>query len=124
MRRALAALVAVLTAALAVALVLADRGTTENDRPRSVRAPAGLETGCPEPTTEPAWPEGDLPAGATRVRLCPGPPALDGQGRQLVPDVQGVPELLTTGVDDLSPPSTAGTRTPGTSTAPTTPDPR
>ena len=118
------ALAAVLAAALVIALVLADRGTTEDDRPRSVRAPAGLETGCPEPTTEPAWPEGDLPAGATRVRLCPGPPALDGQGQAMVPDVQGVPELLTTGVDDLVATVNGLDEDAGDVDCPSTPDPR
>jgi hypothetical protein len=65
------------------------------------QVPAGLESGCPDPVSDLRLPEGDLPTGATKVRLCPGPPQLDGQGDQLEPGIQAVPELLTTDVDVL-----------------------
>lgn len=87
-----------LAALLLAALLLtgcspAESGPAEPPEPSPV--PAALEADCPDPTTALSLPEGDLPSGATKVRLCPGPP------QPHVPDVQAVPELLTTDVDDL-----------------------
>lgn len=89
MRRAALLLVAVLTAGCSAA---------ESEPTRvseSASVPAGLDAGCPAASTDLRFPEGDLPTGATQVRLCPGPP------QRQAPDVQAVPDLLTTGVDDL-----------------------
>ena len=67
---------------------------------------AGAPTGgagdrLPEPSTALRFPEGDLPAGATRVRLCPGPPLTNYDGTAAFVDVQGPADLLTSGVDEL-----------------------
>jgi hypothetical protein len=84
-------------AAALLAAVLAGCSTARPDPGDTPAAPvpAGLRTGCPDPSTALRFPEGDLPAGATQVRLCPGPP------QPHVPAVQAPPELLTRGVDDV-----------------------
>ena len=85
------------------ALLLA--GCSSSDEPAvdatPAPVPAGLDTGCPEATTALRFPEGDLPTGATRVRLCPGPPLIGRDGKPMMADIQGPRELLTEGVDDL-----------------------
>lgn len=55
--------------------------------------PAGLESGCPAPETALRFPEGDLPSGATAVRLCAGVPA--GMTMRAVPPL----DALVTDVD-------------------------
>ena len=86
-------------AALVVCVVmLTGCGAAGEARPDSrTPVPNGLEAGCPEPETEVRFPEGDLPEGATRVRLCPGPPLSDYSGEP----VQGPPDLLTDAVSNL-----------------------
>lgn len=90
-----------LVAAAATALLVAGCGSGDAGSVSGARVPAGLETGCPAPTTALRLAGGDLPSGATRVRLCPGPPILDTHGSPVVPDVQGSVDLLTTDVDEL-----------------------
>src|SRR5688500_10531944 len=92
-----------LAAAVAVcALTIAACSAVGGSRPDSrAPVPPGLETACPEPTTTLRFPEGDLPAGATRVRLCPGPPLTDNNGDSFGGEVQGPADLLTDGVADL-----------------------
>jgi hypothetical protein len=87
--------------ALATALLLAGCGSGGAESVSSVRVPTGLEAGCPDPTTELRFPGGDLPRGATRVRLCPGPSSLDNHDSPAVPDIQGPVDLLTADVDEL-----------------------
>jgi hypothetical protein len=90
-----------LTAALAVvALMVSGCSAAGESRPDSrTPVPAGLESGCPEPTTGVRFPEGDLPEGATRVRLCPGPPPRDGNA--IGTEIQAPTDLLTNGVAEL-----------------------
>lgn len=90
-----------LVAAAATALLLAGCGSGGGESVSAAQVPAGLETGCPAPATALRFAGGDVPSGATRVRLCPGPPILDNHGSPVVPDVQGPVDLLTTDVDEL-----------------------
>lgn len=90
-----------LVVATATALLLAGCGSGGAEPVSSARVPAGLEAGCPDPTTEPRLPGGDLPRGAIRVRLCPGPSFLDNHGSPVAPDIQGPADLLTADVDEL-----------------------
>jgi hypothetical protein len=92
--QALAAAVAV------VALIVSGCSAAGEPRPDSrTPVPAGLERGCPEPTTELRFPEGDLPEGATWVRLCPGPPPTDDSA--IGTQIQAPTDLLTDGVAEL-----------------------
>lgn len=92
--QALAAAVAVL------ALIVSGCSAASEPRPDSrTPVPAGLERGCPEPTTELRFPEGDLPEGATRVRLCPGPPPREDSAIGI--EIQAPTDLLTDGVAEL-----------------------
>lgn len=90
--------------ATAVAVVLAagcgwlDAGSSDR---APVPVPRGLGSGCPDPSTALRFPEGDLPGGATRVRLCPGPPLTGYDGSRMAEDVQAPADLLRTGVDRL-----------------------
>jgi hypothetical protein len=92
----------VATAAAAVVVVAGcgwlDAGSSD---PAPVPVPRGLGSACPDPSTAPRFPEGDLPAGATRVRLCPGPPLTGYDGSRMAEDVQAPADLLRTGVDRL-----------------------
>jgi hypothetical protein len=83
---------------LALLLLAACGGQSRADT-TSAPVPAGLETRCPERTTELRFPQGDLPAGATQVRLCPGPPMTvdDPPGTA----IQAPADLLTSGVREL-----------------------
>ncbi len=90
-----------LVAAAATALLLAGCGSGGAESVSSARVPAGLEAGCPDPTTELRLPGGDLPRGATRVRLCPGPSFVDNHGSPVAPDIQGPVDMLTADVDEL-----------------------
>jgi hypothetical protein len=90
-----------LAAVLAVgAWMLSSCSAAGVSRPDSrIAVPAGLESGCPEPTTAVRFPEGDLPDGATRVRLCPGPPLTDDNLSGM--KIQAPTDLLTDGVGEL-----------------------
>lgn len=63
--------------------------------------PAGLDAGCPSAQTQVRLPGGDLPTGATRVRLCPGAPLTDFNGDPIGGTIQGPADLLTTDVGEL-----------------------
>ena len=86
---------------LAMVLLLAGCGSGGAESVSSARVPAGLEAGCPDPTAELRLPGGDLPRGATRVRLCPGPSFVDNHGSPVAPDIQGPVDMLTADVDEL-----------------------
>lgn len=91
-----------IAAALAVGALLSSCGSAGgSDRESRVPVPAGLGTRCPDAATELRLPEGDLRQGATRVRLCPGPPLTDLNGEPTGGDIQAPADLLTTGVGDL-----------------------
>ena len=92
-----------LVATVATAVLVAGCGMLDSapSDPAPAPVPAGLEAGCPEPSSELRLPGGDLPKGATHVRLCPGPPQTGHDGSRVANDVQGPADLLTTGVDDL-----------------------
>lgn len=61
---------------------------------------AELETGCPSWDADVPYPAGDLPLGATSVRLCPGKPIISADGRYDLAGIQGT-EPLTTDVESL-----------------------
>lgn len=90
-------------AVAAAVLLVAGCGMVDDapSDPAPAPVPAGLDAGCPDAGTGLRFPEGDLPAGATRVRLCPGPPLTGHDGSRVAGDVQGPADLLTSGVDDL-----------------------
>ena len=90
-----------LVATVATAVLVAGCGGSGAGSSGLAPLPVGLGTGCPEPSTALRFPEGDLPAGATRVRLCPGPPLTNYDGTAAFVDVQGPADLLTTDVDEL-----------------------
>ena len=92
-----------LAAALAAgALILTGCSAAgESGAESRVPVPSGLVDGCPSTKTQVRFPEGDLPSGATRVRLCPGAPLSDYDGNPLGGAIQGPADLLTTGVAEL-----------------------
>lgn len=90
-----------LVATVATAVLVAGCGGSGAGSSGLAPLPVGLGTGCPDPSTALRFPEGDLPAGATRVRLCPGPPLTNYDGTPAFVDVQGPADMLTTGVDEL-----------------------
>jgi hypothetical protein len=84
------------------ALLLAAGCGSEGGTATSVEVPSNLVTGCPDPSTPLRFPEGDLRTGATRVRLCPGPPLVATDGSDVAAaEVQGPDDLLTQGVGEL-----------------------
>lgn len=90
------------TALAVVALIVS--GCSAAGEPRSgsrIPVPEGLQSGCPGPTAELRFPEGDLPEGATRVRLCPGPPLTDYDGNPIGTEIQAPTDLLTNAVTEL-----------------------
>ena len=88
-------------ALVVVALLLAACGGRSAADSPPAPVPAGLEEGCPEPTTELRFPGGDLPPGATQVRLCPDPLLTDYNGESIGVAIQAPADLLTTGVAQL-----------------------
>ena len=62
--------------------------------------PAGLDKSCPAWDAPIRYAHGDLPKGASSVRLCPGPPIVAHDGTIHDVGIQP-PEVLTTRVDDL-----------------------
>jgi len=90
--------VVVLVAMVASACGIRDSGA--RDRGPEVPPPAGLETSCPAWDAPIRYAEGDLPEGASRVRLCPGPPIVARDGTIHDVGIQP-PEVLTTRVEDL-----------------------
>ena len=56
---------------------------------------AELAEGCPSWDADVPYPAGDLPEGATSVRLCPGKPIITFDGRYDVAGIQGTEPLTT-----------------------------
>ena len=88
----------VLVALIAPACGVRDSGVRE--RGREVPPPAGLNKSCPAWDAPIRYAHGDLPKGASSVRLCPGPPIVAHDGTIYDVGIQP-PEVLTTRVDDL-----------------------
>ena len=89
---------ALAAAVVALGVLLTSCGAVgESPSKSDTPVPVGLEAGCPAPATEVRFPEGGLAAGATRVRLCPGPPLTDVTGNS----IQAPADLLTSNVETL-----------------------
>jgi hypothetical protein len=65
------------------------------------RVPDELATRCPPALDPVRYPEGDLPAGAVSVRLCPGRPIVASDGTIFDPGIQPPADVLTRRVDQL-----------------------
>lgn len=92
----------VVVPAVASAVALLTGCGASGDQSSGPSPPAGLESGCPDPGTAPPFPDGDLPRGATRVRVCPGPAPVTEDAQAAPPaGVQAPGDLLTTGVGEL-----------------------
>ncbi len=85
-----------------VAMAAACASRTESGQPPGpdVAPPVGLETSCPAGDAPIRYSEGDLREGASKVRLCPGPPIVAYDGTIYDVGIQS-PEPLTTRVDEL-----------------------
>jgi hypothetical protein len=93
--------VLVVVPAVASAVLLTGCGAS-GDQSSGPSPPAGLESGCPDPGTAPPFPDGDLPRGATRVRVCPGPAPVAGSAEASpAVTVQPPRDMLTSDVDRL-----------------------
>lgn len=75
-------------------------GPGSGGRPTDVPPPQGLEKACPAWDAPIRYAGGDLPDGASSVRLCPGPPIVAQDGTIHDVGIQA-PELLTTRVDEV-----------------------
>ena len=87
----------VVVPAVASAVLLTGCGAS-GEQSAGPSPPPGLDSGCPDPGAATRFPGGDLPRGATRVRVCPGPAAVPGDDPLTV---QAPRDLLTTDVERL-----------------------